>query len=540
MIILGLNGYMNSDHDAGAALVVDGILAAAVEEERLVRRKRAIRTSPTNAAKEVLAIAGVDASAVDAIAYPWSPRLLEANADEESMRIKHDLLKNDIDIRADIPVHWVKHHEAHAWSGLYYMNPCAREGTEILVLDGAGEVSSGTQYSVMGGQLVETRSFSIESSLGCMYEAATRIAGFGWGQEGKLMGLASYGDPGLLPTAPITQISSKLAQPRHDGMQSRVTDTIYDRCVAEWARCFYSIWGDIPRCFIERARFASIIQRAFELRVLELVRETRSKTVIIAGGSALNCSNNGKIAVELASQERQLVVPPCANDAGTALGAGLAIASQTDTISQTTTAHHGRDIESEDIERVAEHYGFHIRRTNSKGIAERVGSGQIIGWLHGRAEVGPRALGGRSIIANTSSTFVRDRVNVLKGRETWRPLAPSVTESEFCKSFAGVANHFMLEAAQVKSPAPALEGVTHVDGSARPHVVGEWQKVYKDLIETIGRANGGTEAILCTSFNVAGKPMVYRLAESIRSAEQMQLDAIVGNGWEIDLKRKSK
>lgn len=536
MIVLGLNGYLNADHDSGAALVIDGTLIAAVEEERLIRQKRALGMSPTGAAAEVLDIAGVSASDVDVIAYPWLPDLLRTSPHQEAHRIVEDLRDKGVQVRADLPVEFVRHHEAHAWSGLYFVDEDRREGCSVLVLDGSGENTSGAQYRFRGGALTAERIFSLESSFGGMYEAATALAGFRWGEEGKLMGLASYVELDLLPEESIKRVTSHLAHEENDG-QRFVTDEIYNNGLRRWMRLFANILEEQPRSFVQRARLAAIAQAAFETRAWELVQDLSSPTIVIAGGSALNCSSNGRIATFLSKQDRKLVIPPCANDTGVPMGAAVAVASRKDVIGQTSTAAHGRDLGIEDAARLADESGLCLEEVTGEDIAERLNAGQVIGWLDGRAEIGPRALGGRSIMADPSSTRVRDRVNVMKRRETWRPLAPSVTAAEFCRSFSGVPNQFMLQAADVTEDAGLLEGVTHVDGTARPHVVGEDQQAYKAVLEGFGQLAKRPEAIICTSFNSAGEPMVYSAVDGLRSAQRMSLDAIAGNGWAIDLKR---
>ncbi|WP_414601906.1 carbamoyltransferase C-terminal domain-containing protein [Micrococcus sp.] len=168
-------------------------------------------------------------------------------------------------------------------------------------------------------------------------------------------------------------------------------------------------------------------------------------------------------------------------------------------------------------------------------VAERLAEGQVLGWLDGRSEIGPRALGGRSIMADPSSTRVRDIVNVMKGRETWRPLAPSVSPSEFDRSFSGVPNAFMLQAAAVREEASGLAGVTHVDGTARPQVVDHTQAAYLNVITSLGEMRSGPHAVICTSFNRAGEPIVYSMDDGLCSARGLGLHALAGDGWLIEL-----
>lgn len=275
-----------------------------------------------------------------------------------------------------------------------------------------------------------------------------------------------------------------------------------------------------------------------EERIAELVNTFNERTVVLAGGTALNCASNGKLAVALRGKGQSLVVPPCANDSGVALGAAIAVAARVDTVKQVTSAQLGRPLDIDSAAKLAAREGVTLRDVEPQDVAERLAAGQVLGWLDGRAEIGPRALGGRSIIADPSSSHIRDAVNVRKGRETWRPLAPSVSLSEFKRSFCGVPNSYMLFAARVKTEADGLEGVTHVDGTARPQVVEQNQVGFLNVITSLGHLKGGPQAVICTSFNRAGEPVVYSADDGFHSARMMGLQALAGDGWLIELEGK--
>ncbi|MDY6055160.1 carbamoyltransferase N-terminal domain-containing protein [Micrococcus sp.] len=315
MIVLGLNGYLNADHDASAALVVDGVVEAVVEEERLIRRKRAPGMHPVNAAAEVLSVGSVKAEDVDVIAYPWRPDLLGESADQERNRIIQDLRDSGIEVNPEVPVEFIQHHESHAWSGLAFVAPERRKECQILVLDGSGEDSSGAVFRCEGMHLVTDSIFSVQSSAGAMYEAATELAGFGWGEEGKLMGLSSYVERGTLPCSEVERLKRCIAQ-EEAGQRSAATDKLYADSLARWSQLVTAAAGPRRATFIGRAFVAAVAQAALEERIAELVGAFRSRTVVFAGGTALNCASNGKLAVTLQRQGRELVVPPCANDSG--------------------------------------------------------------------------------------------------------------------------------------------------------------------------------------------------------------------------------
>jgi carbamoyltransferase len=154
----------------------------------------------------------------------------------------------------------------------------------------------------------------------------------------------------------------------------------------------------------------------------------------------------------------------------------------------------------------------------------------VLGWFEGRSEIGPRALGRRSVIARPDSVKVRDRVNFMKGRESWRPLAPSLTEAEFDRSFENsIPSPYMLINATNSARREMLGGVIHVDGTSRPQVVDE-AGPYRALLTAMGESTG-CEAVICTSFNMAGEPIVYSPADALTSARAMHLDGLAGDGW---------
>lgn len=537
MNILGINGYLNCDHDAGSAIIVDGNPVAAVEEERLVRVKRAPHYKPIRSVKEVLRLSNIKAEEVDIIAYPWSPAHLGADPNNTAKEILKDLKKNGINIRANVPVEFVPHHEAHAWSGILYVKPEERNNCEILVFDGIGENTSGGHYKYNNGFLECKDRFSVESSAGIMYEAASLLSGFSWGQEGKAMGLASYTNPSFISDESVKKLSSKLLNKEYD-MSKIYSDEEYNNVTYSWAKNILKISGISPKTFIDRSYITALVQATLESRINEIIQTINSPIIVFVGGTALNCTNNGKISIELMKRGQNLVIPPCANDSGISLGAAAKISMQYgDILGYAKSAMYGRSVTYDSVQKYVYKSNLKVDFVQSEQIAERVASNQVIGWIDGPAEIGPRALGGRSIIANPSSNYLRDKINFLKGRESWRPLAPSITKAEYAKSFTGVANEYMLCACKIRSDAKNLSGVTHVDGTARPQLVSPDQTAYYSLISNFSEITKGPEAIICTSFNMAGEAMVYSISDALHSAKKMNLDAIAGDGWIIDLKR---
>lgn len=268
-----------------------------------------------------------------------------------------------------------------------------------------------------------------------------------------------------------------------------------------------------------------------EQAVLDIISECESHTIVFAGGTALNCSLNGKIADALQKTGQTLVVPPCASDTGIAIGAAAYVTDRVEQVQKCSTALLGRQFDPDQIASVLRRHCLSADQASPKDVSDAIQSGAVIGWFAGRAEIGPRALGARCIIARTDSERIRDRINVMKGRESWRPLAPAVTDSEFSEGFVGQPSPYMLVAAKVRPGATNLRGVTHVDGSARPQLVAGALTPYKAVIDSLGRTAELPPAVICTSFNHAGEPMVYSPEDALASALNMKLDAIAGDGW---------
>jgi len=530
-VVLGVNGVDGHGHDAGAALAVNGRLVAAVEEERLVRVKRAFGLPPLRAIREVLALAGYTMSDVDTIAYPWEPATMGVPDDDITARLDYWCRTVDPDAGRTPDPRFIPHHEAHAWAGLAFTPFDLRSQTGVIVLDGSGESTSGACYRLCGGRLEQLWSLPQHSSVGIFYEAVTQYLGFRWGDEGKTMGLAAYGrDRALAKThpgmsddrAPVAPPFTSATSPRrrHEELRAQI--------VAE----LVALHGE-RLSFNQRADVAFAAQHWLEERVLQYVAELVNglRALVLSGGVALNCTANSKVAAYCRRHDVQLVIPPTASDTGVALGAAVAASPDPAAFTLCDEVALGRAFPPELIIKQLRTVGLPVVQCEPADIVRALTSGTICGWLEGGSEIGPRSLGHRSIVARPDSTPVRDRLNVLKGRESWRPLAPSLTPDEFTRNFPNSSpSPYMLIAATYDPLVPGgLEGVVHVDGTARPQVV-HTDGVYRNLIMAMG-AEIGTEALVCTSFNRAGEPLVYTSADAVLSAKHMGLDLLAGDGW---------
>lgn len=516
MRVLGINAIF---HDPAAALVVDGRVVAAAEEERFSRRKHGKRPVPFSAwelpelsAAWCLASAGIDVDGLDAVAYSFDPGLCEDTA-ELGLSDPWDWLRVDYARRAPqflaaaLPgldpekVRFVPHHVAHAASaGL--AAPPAGDDTAVLVLDGRGEVASHLAGVYRDGRLSPLHSQRLPHSLGLLYEDLTRHLGFlHSSDEYKVMALASYG------------------RPKHLGLLRdlvRVTDDGGFRVERiDWAGMAKAVaaGGELTE---EHADLASSVQVRLEEVVLDLSRWLYSAsggatTLAMAGGVALNCVANARLAAE--GPYRDVWVQPAAGDAGTALGAALHVAGELgDRSVPMAGADLGRGWSDEELEAELRRAALPYSRPASIAAeaARVLADNGIVAWHQGRSEYGPRALGHRSLLAHPGDPDTTRRMNDVKGREQFRPIAPMVRAERFAELFDGVyPSPYMLFVHRVKPEwRDRIPAVTHVDGTARVQTVHpETEPLVAELLAEFDR-HTGLPVVVNTSLNTAGRPMV--------------------------------
>lgn len=526
MIILGVSGAFG--HDAAAALVVDGHVVAACEEERFNRIKRSPKHPAVLAVQHCLAQAGVALEEVDVLALGWDPSLMLSDL---RLTANYDAFINDYRLAGFRPpvTHFVPHHAAHAASSWY---TAGLDEAAVLVADGQGEVASITIYSASGSGLSERLSYSVPASLGFFYAAITRYLGFGPGSAGKVMGLAAYGEPSY--SFPELDFS-----PSGDGITIPGEQTKFAR-FAWWLSRLEEIFGvpgrpkssQLPPVRLRNA--AASAQAALERSLGQLARlavnTTGNRSLVLSGGVALNCSANGRLR---ASKEfGDVFVFGAAHDAGTALGAALHVAAQHgEPLSQkrATSAFLGADHEIGIAVDLARRLGLHVwQAPNLHDVAARLlNAGKIGGWYQGRSEFGPRALGGRSIIARADRTDIRDRVNRIKHRELWRPMSPALTDSGVRRLGLTGSFDYMIEACwpdgDARSLRKSVAGALHVDGSMRPLVVSDSAHPFHRLLAA-AESIFGADAIINTSFNTAREPMVETPEDALRTFVSTDLD----------------
>ena len=515
MKVLGINALF---HDPAAALVVDGVTVAAAEEERFSRRKHGKRPVPFAAwelpelaARWCLESAGLDVTDVDAVAYSYDPRLARP-ADELGLDDPWDHLRQTYARRAPgflataLPgldpaaVRFVPHHVAHAASaGL--ASPYA-ESADVLVLDGRGECASHLAGRYDGGVLDVLRTQELPHSLGLLYEGVTEHLGFlRSSDEFKVMALASYGRPRFLD-----ELRRAVRTTGDGGFRTDPVDwgALVKRRDAEeeWT-------GD-------HADLAASVQHRLEEVLLELAGwlhgRTGGRVLTLAGGVALNCVANTRILQDGPYDE--VWVQPASGDAGTALGGALHVArSAGDVAAPMPGADLGRGWSDEDLEAWLTTARVPFERSDD--VAESVGqclaANGIVAWFQGRSEYGPRALGHRSLLAHPGHEHNLERLNDVKGREQFRPVAPMVLAERAGEIFGRgpLPSPYMLFVHDVASGwRDRIPAVVHVDGTARVQTVdsGE-QPLVARMLRAFERRTG-LPVVVNTSLNTAGRPMV--------------------------------
>jgi carbamoyltransferase len=510
MRVLGINAIF---HDPAAALIIDGHVVAAAEEERFSRRKHGKRPVPFSAwelpelsAAWCLKAAGLRPGDLDAVAYSFDPGLTR-DAAEVGLNDPWDHLRVDYARRAPqflaaaLPgldpeqVRFVPHHVAHAASaGLSVPEDCA-----VLVLDGRGEVASHLSGAYRGGELEVFRGQELPHSLGLLYEDLTRHLGFlHSSDEYKVMALASYGKPRFL------DLFRELV---HAGGDGGFTVERVDWAALAKAR------GADGEMTEEHADLASSVQVRLEEVLLDLARWTyeRSgglKTLTMAGGTALNCVANARIAAE--GPYDRVWVQPAAGDSGTALGAALAVTAGR--VAPFTGADLGRGWSDEELEAELRRAALPYTRPASIAAeaAEVLAGNGIVAWYQGRSEYGPRALGHRSLLAHPGDKDTQKRMNDVKGREQFRPIAPMVRAERFADIFEGVyPSPYMLFVHNVRAEwRDRIPAVVHVDGTARVQTVHpETEPLVAEMLAEFERRTG-LPVVVNTSLNTAGRPMV--------------------------------
>jgi carbamoyltransferase len=555
-VVLGISAFY---HDSAAALVAEGKIIAAVQEERFTRKKHD-DGFPANAIQSCLDQAGLEPGQLDYVGFYDKPllkfeRLLETYLAcaplgfQSFFRAMPLWLKRKLHLPREINrglnrvlekrIVFAGHHESHAASAFF---PSPFEEAAILTLDGVGEWATASYGTGRGNRVDLSCELHFPHSLGLLYSAFTYFCGFKVNSgEYKLMGLAPYGEPRYKDV-----ILDKLIDLKADGsFRMDMSYFKYHRGLTMTSKKFHHLFDGPPRKpetpLTRREKdLAASIQKVTEEIMLRAVKhvhkETGMRNLCLAGGVALNCVGNGRVLRE--GPFDNIWIQPAAGDAGGALGVALLIWHQLlDNPRQAQAGDSqkgsllGPRFSADEIRAFLDETGAIYNDLEEDPLLDRVvdllEKEKVVGWMQGRMEFGPRALGSRSILGDARSEKMQSQLNLkIKFRESFRPFAPVVLNDRAADYFATDRDSpYMLLTADVKQP--VIPAVTHVDNSARLQTVdaerhGRFHRLLKRFEEKTG-----CPVLINTSFNVRGEPIVCTPEDAWRCFMATNMDALV-------------
>jgi carbamoyltransferase len=589
MYILGISAYY---HDSAACLLRDGEIVAAAQEERFTRKKHDA-AFPSNAIHYCLKEADIEGNAIDNVVFyekpfvkferlletylAYAPRGFKSFAIAMPVWIKDKLfqksaLVKELGSTLDDSVNWndrllfSEHHLSHAASAYY---PSPFDSAAVLTLDGVGEWTTTSLAIGKGSDLQVVKEIHFPHSLGLLYSAFTYYTGFKVNSgEYKVMGLAPYGVPRYADL-----IRDKLITVADDGsFQLDMSYFDYATGLTMTNKKFDALFGGPPRTSESEVTqremdLAASVQEVTEEIVLQLARgiaeETGERNLCLAGGVALNCVANGILLREKIFDS--IWIQPAAGDAGGALGAGLSTWYLHHNNERTTAterdamkgAYLGPEFTDNEIETELAACGANLKKLSEAEMIEEVASAladeKVVGWMQGRMEFGPRALGGRSIIADPRSPLMQKQLNLkVKYRESFRPFAPSVLSEDVGEWFEhDTDSPYMLLVAEVQTdkrrtmtadeetlfgidklnvPRSSVPAITHVDYSARIQTVhADTNPKYYAVISKF-KEKTGCSLVVNTSFNVRGEPIICTPTDAFKCFMGTDMDVLaVGN-----------
>jgi len=531
--VLGINAVF---HDPAAALVCDGRIAAAAEEERFTRRKHGKQPVafstwelPERSACWCLGHAGVDAAELDAVAYSYDPALAPHSGPDVTAATWEGLRtlfvrRAPLFLRTALPgldparVRFVPHHVAHAASAYLAagFDDCA-----VMTVDGRGEATSQLMGHVRGGRLEVLAEQHLPESLGLVYESLTAHLGFTRASdEYKVMALASYGE-----ATHLGELRDAMRVTGDGGFAAR--PPAWERFAPPLAS-----GGSWTRA---HADLAASVQARLEEVLLELAAwlhaATGERRLALAGGVALNCVANSRLWREGPFEE--IWVQPAAGDAGTALGAALYVAHELDgAVEPMGSAALGRGWSTAELEARLDRAALPYERPDdvAEEAAEVLARNGVVAWFDGRAEYGPRALGHRSLLADPRDASNLERLNDVKGREQFRPVAPMVLEDWAGEIFSGgpIPSPYMLFTHRVQEHwLERIPAVVHVDGTARIQTVDAAREPAVARMLRAFERRTGVPVVVNTSLNTAGRPMVDSPGDALECFGSAPVDALV-------------
>lgn len=568
MNILGINCY---GHDSAATLVCDGVVAFAVEEERLNRIKHS-GAFPEASIREALRFCDLNFFDIDHVAFSWDPKITYSKIPLYILRYWRTLpillrerkgfsMEENLgmfnylkDIR-NIPskleglflnnqkgrfkFHLLEHHLCHAASSFY---PSGFDDAAILTIDGAGEWSTTMLAKGRGNKITKLQTVETPHSLGAFYQAISRYLGFKLIEgPGKLMGLASYGARNtsehkklaklirLLPNGGFEIDMSYFSY--HYSRKSGVSQKFLDEFGA--ANTTGVNWTE------HELNIAAAAQQLVEDVILHIVSKlgklVGSKNLCMAGGVALNSVTNGLIAKS--GLYENIFIQPAAGDSGTSLGAALLVEHGIYNNPRKyvqKNAFLGSDYSPGDYQRAFENAGLKFERMDDVDLyrytAQKIFNGDIVAWFHGRMEFGPRALGNRSFLATPLKKEMKDILNArVKFREGFRPFAAIVLEEDVGRYFdCSYHNPYMLFVYEVKEEyRNVIPAITHVDNSVRIQTVNKQENPELYALLQAFKELTGHSIVINTSFNIKGEPIVCSPNDAVQSFKNADVDVLI-------------
>ncbi|WP_191567437.1 carbamoyltransferase [Metabacillus idriensis] len=547
MYVLGINGWNYDIHDPSACLFLNGELIAAAEEERFIRQKKALDKLPYNSIAYCLKEANITPDQVDHIVMGWDVKKIHDQKYSKTLNEKaciEMVFPTEIFPRENNPqLHMCSHHLAHA-AGAFFSS--GYEESAILVIDGSGEEESITIAKGKGNKIEILEQFPLNQSLGIFYEALTVFAGLGRHNEGKLMGLSSYGEavyefPDILEGQLSIQDKNISMNSQYFSYLKNWIGVIQDTTNTRPNTLFYkydviNTTLSTQPSVMDYKDIAASGQVALEKAIVKLVnkalRLTDSKNICISGGVALNCVAN-RVVANLKSVKK-IYIQPGASDSGVSIGAASWFISENNIkpIMEDNHVYSGPQFSDSMIYELLTKYNIPFIELGSnkyEKCAELLGENKVLGRFSGRMEFGPRALGNRSIIANPNSKKMLKKVNTIKKREQWRPLAPSLIKENvpIVLEEENTSPFMLLNSTVKENIRHLLPAIVHVDGSSRPQVV--TKEMNNDYYETIQSFYKKTDipAIMNTSFNVGNEPIVCNPNDAIKSFYGSELDGLL-------------
>lgn len=567
MVVLGISAYY---HDSAAALIVDGMVTAAICEERLSRIKHD-KSFPKRAIAFCVEHSSIAYTDIDYVVFYEKPfrkfeRILTTHIFHAPKGFKTFAkampiwLKERLDMKSTImkslneichkkikwDIRFVEHHLSHA-AMAYFTSQF--DNAAILVVDAVGENATTSLFKASACKIECVKQQSFPNSVGLLYSAFTYYLGFQVNSdEYKVMGLAPYGDLCAEQTRQfINIIKTKLVNIGTDGSivinQKYFTFMVGLRMVDErvWTKLF-GISKRRPNAPIAAVHknLAAAIQNVTEEILLKLATHikslTNSNNLCVSGGCALNCAAMGRI--KASGLFANVFVPFAPGDDGGAIGAALAfyalVPSKRNILN--VSPYQGCCFENGEVEKAIKDEELEFCLVEDEDLYDKIAhslfNGSIVGWFQGRMEFGPRALGNRSILADPRDHSMKDRVNArVKYREAFRPFAPVITQDDASRFFKDTNSPYMMFTTQVKTSMTLIPAVTHVDNSARIQTVTEVsnKRLYR-LLKSFEKYSN-IPILLNTSFNVMGEPIVCTPIDAIKTFKASGIDILVINNY---------